>query len=69
MTTMWTTPEQNPGQALHPFLIDHLQCIPDEHPTLKLYYELFVRCMEAGRFPSHYRELVACLIPKTYGDD
>ena len=59
-----------PGKAvaLHPFLIDHLQCIPDEHPTLKLYYELFVRCMEKGRFPSHYRELVACLIPKTYGD-
>jgi hypothetical protein len=54
--------------ALHPLLVDHLQAIPDEHPTKKLYYELLMRCMEAGRYPAHYRELVAVFIPKTYGN-
>ena len=49
-------------------LVDHLHRISEEHPTLKLYYELFVRCLEAGRFPAHYKELAACFIPKTYGD-
>ena len=53
--------------ALHPFLVDHLQMLPREHPTLATYYELMIRCMESGVYPKHYLSLIAILIPKTYG--
>ena len=53
--------------ALHGFLIDHLQILPHSHPALTTYYELLMRCMEAGTYPSHYLQLIAIMIPKTYG--
>ena len=54
--------------ALHAFLVDHLQVLPTEHPALETYYELLMRCMESGVYPAHYLELIAVLIPKTYGN-
>ena len=52
--------------ALHPFVIELLQVLPSE--ALPTYYELMMRCMEAGEYPSHYSELIGVLIPKSYGD-
>ena len=54
--------------AMHAFLVDHLQLLPGDHPTLDAYYQLLMRCMESGVYPAHYLELVAVLIPKTYGN-
>ena len=58
----------NKAPALHPFLVDYLQLLPKEHPMLESYYELLMRCMETGVYPAHYLQLVAILIPKTYGN-
>ena len=54
--------------SLHPFLVDHLKLLPEEHPTLRAYYELFIRCLESGRVPESWRRMICVLIPKTYGD-
>ena len=58
-------PEKAAG--LHPFLVDYLQALPDDHPVLAVYYELLMQCMEGGEYPAHYLQLSAALIPKTYG--
>ena len=42
--------------ALHAFLVDHLQLLPGDHPTLDAYYQLLMRCMESGVYPAHYLE-------------
>ena len=54
--------------GLHPFLIDHLRALTKSSQALKTYYHLIIHCMETGDYPSYYGDMVACLIPKTYGD-
>ena len=54
--------------SLHPFLTDHLTILGRGHPILKRYHELLLRCFETGTCPDHWKEIIAILIPKTYGD-
>ena len=52
------------ARALHPFIVEMLHCLPDNHPAELVYYELLLRCMEEGVFPAHYLQNIAVLIPK-----
>jgi len=55
------------ARALHPFIVEMLHCLPDNHPAELAYYELllrFLRCMEEAVFPSHYLQNIGVLIPK-----
>ena len=58
----------NKAPSLSPFLVDHLKALGEGHPTCSTYYNLLVRCMETGVYPASYFEIIACLIPKTYGN-
>ena len=58
---------QGKAPSLSPFLIDHLKALWADNPVKEHYYELLMRCMEQGVYPASYFELIAVLIPKTYG--
>ena len=58
----------NKAPSLSPFLVDHLKALGGDHPTCHAYHELLVKCMETGVYPASYFEIIACLIPKTYGN-
>ena len=53
--------------GLHPFSVEHLQALDEAHPAMVAYHRLLVRCLEEAVFPAHYLQLIATLIPKTYG--
>ena len=53
--------------GLHPFLTDYLQALPDDHPVMAMYHKLLLKCMAACEYPAHYLQIIATLIPKTYG--
>ena len=56
--------KRDKANGLHPFLIDMIQMLPEDHTTIEIYYELMMRCMEDGVYPKHYLEIAAVLIPK-----
>jgi len=56
--------KRDKANGLHPFLIDMIQMLPEDHPTIEIFYELMMRCMEDGVYPQHYLEIAAVLIPK-----
>ena len=53
--------------GLHPFSVDHLAALPDDHPALRRYHEALLCAMEAGDFPEYFANLMVTLIPKKYG--